>query len=166
LDPKFLATTINKFLHLAAAGVVVGSLVYLRFILLPTLDQAEESHRAAVWQSAYRKTLRWLSFSILLLILTGLDNIMRARKTLGALSPEQVSAYWGAFWAKIVLVALAFLLVHVLMIGAPPFRRVQAGYRGWIGVLVAAALVILYLSGYLTLTRLSHLTVGPTFHAQ
>jgi uncharacterized membrane protein len=158
LDPKFLASTINKFLHLAAAGVVVGSLVYLRFILLPALDKVEEAQRAAVWQAAFRKSLRWVSYSLALLILTGLDNIMKARKTLGALTPEQVSGYWGAFWAKIVCVVLAFVFVHMLLVRVPAFERFRAAHRGWLAVLVVLALLILYLSGYLTLTRLSVLT--------
>jgi hypothetical protein len=155
LDPKFFATTINKFLHLSAAGVIVGGLIYLRFILLPALDGRPESERAGIWQAAYKKSLRWMSFAFLLLFITGMDNIMRARKTLAVASPDLRSGYWGVFWAKVAFVVLAFVLVHLLMIGAPPFRRIQAGYRGWIGVLVAVSLVIVYLSGYLTLSRLS-----------
>lgn len=155
MDPQFIATTFNKFLHLSAAGVVVGSLIYLRFILIPTLDRVEESQRAPIWQAAYKKTMRWLSFAFLLLIITGMDNIMRARRTLGIATPDLRDSYWAVFWTKITLVILAFILLHLLIIGAPPFRRIQAAYRWWIGVMMVAALLIVYLSGYLTLSRLS-----------
>ena len=155
MDPKFLATTINKFLHLSAAGIVVGGLVYLRFILIPSLRGVPEAERGTLLQAAYKKTLRWMSYSLLVLFLTGMDNIMRARKTLGVASEDLRGTYWAVFWTKMVLFILAFILVHLLMIGAPPFRRIQAAYRWWIGVLVVVSFIIIYLSGYLTLSRLS-----------
>ena len=155
MDPKFLMNVINKWIHLSSAGVMVGGLLYLRFLLMPTLAGLPEEQRATIWQAAYRKTLRWTVFALAALLLTGGHNIMSAMKTFGAMTPEQVSSYWGVFWIKIVLFLTAFILVHLLLIGIPPFRRIQQAYRWWLAVLVVVSLLIVFFSGYLTLMRLS-----------
>jgi len=160
LDPRLIGNAVTKWIHLASAGVVVGSLIHLRFVVMPALAGMPEADRDAVWKAIFRKTLRWLSYAFALLILTGLDNIFKARRTLGGLSPEQVSAYWDVFWAKVVLVLAAFVIVHLLMVRVPAFRKIQESYRSWVGILVATTLVILFLSGYLTITRLSMLPVA------
>ena len=155
MDAKFIANAIIKWVHLSSAGVVVGGLLYLRFILLPALTALPEEQRASVWKAAYRKSLRWQMIAFAVLILTGGHNISNALRSMGAAPPEKVSLYWGIFWAKVVLVGTAFVLVHFLVISAPPFRRIQENYRTWLGALVVTTLLVVLLSGMLTLTRLS-----------
>ena len=159
MDPKLLANAFNKWIHLSSAGVIVGGLLYLRFILIPTLDGLPEAQRTPLWQVAYKKTLRWQLYAMALLILTGIHNIMTARKTFGNFTPDQVSMYWMIFWMKIILFLTAFILVHLLMIPTPSFRRIQEAYRWWVSVLTVTGLLILFLSGYLTLMRLSLINV-------
>ncbi|MBW3622964.1 MAG: hypothetical protein KY468_06085 [Armatimonadetes bacterium] len=155
MDPQFYATTFNKWLHLSAAGIVVGGLIYLRFVLIPTLDGVEESQRTPIWQAAYKRSMRWILYAFAVLILTGIDNGLRSRRFLQVATPDVRDTYWMVFWTKVAVVILAFILVHFLIIGAPPFRRIQEAYRRWVTVLVVAALLIVYFSGFLTLTRLS-----------
>jgi uncharacterized membrane protein len=151
LDPKFLANVLTKWIHLSSAAFVVGGAVYLRFVLYPALGKTEATRE--LWVSLSRKTYRWMDVALTLLLLTGLDNIMKARKTLGGLTPEQLSAYWTVFWAKIVLFVAAFVFVHLLLIRVPAFRSIQEKPRPWISALTGIVLLILALSGYLALTR-------------
>jgi hypothetical protein len=159
LDPSLLGRAITKWVHLASAGILVGSLAYLRFLLIPTLDTVSEEQRAAVWPKAFRKTLGWALWAVVLLFLTGMDNIMRARKTLPLFSPAQVSSYWEIFWIKMGLVVVTLGIIHLLMLGVPAFQKIQVAYRWWLAVLVVIVLAILFLSGYLTVTRLGYLNL-------
>ncbi len=159
MDPKLLINAIGKWIHLASAGVLVGSLLYLRFLLIPHLDTLPQAVREAVWPGAYRKTLRWALYALFLLLFTGIDNIMKARKTILWLKAPMLSAYWSVFWFKMAAFAAVFLLVHMMVIGGPAFKRVQQAHRGWLTGLVVLSLAILFFSGLLTLMRLSQIPV-------
>ena len=160
-DPMMVMNAVMKWIHLASAAVVVGGLVYMRFILIPSLAGVPEETRAPIWNAAYRKTFRWLAYAFGLLILTGLDNIFKARRTLGGLTPDQLRDYWAVFWLKMILVFSGFVVLHLLMVRIPAFRRIREAYQTWIGILLAIVLVILFCSGYLALTRTSMLPVTP-----
>jgi uncharacterized membrane protein len=159
LDPIFLANSFNKWLHLTSAGIVVGGLIYLLYVLMPTLNGLPEEQRKALWQTASRKAFRWIMWAIAVLLLTGIHNIMTAAKTLPGLGADKAATYWNVFGAKAVLFLVAFILVHSLYVRAPIFRQVQEKPRTWITAFMWVALVIVFLSGYLTLMRLSGLSV-------
>ena len=156
----FYANVLMKWIHLSSAATVVGGLIYLRFVLIPSLEGLPDGRENPLWQSAYRKSFRILMWAIALLLLTGLDNIFKVRKTLNNLSPELVAQYWTVFWIKMGLFLLAFFFVHALFVRAPMFRKIRENPKSGVTMFLVVALAILFCSGYLTLTRLSVLTSG------
>ena len=159
MDPPLVGSAVTKWIHLTSACVLVGSLVYLRFLVIPLASRLPADQRDAVWKPLFRNTLRWALYALILLSLTGIDNIMKSRKTLPALmDPAKIGLYWTLFWTKVILVGAALVMIHLLMVRIPAFARIRENYRPWVGLLLAVSLVVLFLSGYLTLMRISVLT--------
>ena len=159
MDPVLIAKAATKWIHLSSAAIAVGTVVHLRWVVLPALASLPEEVRRETATGLCRKSMRWIAGAFVLLLLTGLDNIGKARKTLGGLDESARSAYWTAFGLKIALFTLACVAVHLLVTGVkktdPSRDRTALG----LGLLAVALLLVVFLSGFLTVTRLSLIPV-------
>ena len=117
MDPALIAKAATKWIHLSAAAVAVGTVVHLRWVVLPALASLPEAVRRETLTKLCRSSMRWIAAAFAFLMLTGIDNILKARKTLGGLDESAKSAYWTAFGLKIALFTLACVAVHLLVTG-------------------------------------------------
>lgn len=156
---------ISILLHILAAVVWIGGMVFLGIVLIPVLRQRRGSPEYAELISRTGTRFRnvgWIC--LVLLVITGFVNLGRWVDHSRLLSAELWTSPWGHILAaKLVLVAVALALsaVHDFVVGPRATRRlreapgsVEAGRlrrtAGWMGranllvaVLIAALAIML-----------------------
>ena len=153
---------VSILLHILAAVVWIGGMVFLGVVLIPVLRQARMSAPALYGELIHRTGTRfrnvgWLS--LVVLVVTGVVNLGRWGVDHSRLvSAELWASPWGrilAFKLVLVAVAVAISLVHDLVIGpratrllrdapgsdaALRLRRV-AGWMGRLNLVIAVLIV-------------------------
>jgi uncharacterized membrane protein len=123
-----------RWLHVATACVVIGSLFFMRFLLpfgLKAIDS--EELRQAVFLRCRRVFKMMIHTAILLLIVSGVYNTVQNWKIYST-NPPKMHSLWGN---HLLLALIAFGIALYMTAGKTPPRRHRA--------LAAANLIILLL---------------------
>jgi len=135
---------VSRWLHIAAAAVAVGGLVYARFVVFPALQLLSEDTRAML-SAQFSARLKPIALTaIAALFLTGAYNLYRVLDR-GIVD----SSYHAAFGLKFLLAFHLFAMLFLL--SAPPSGDAARDARRPRLALGAAisGLVILALGAYL-----------------
>ena len=135
-----------RWMHILAAIVALGGSFFVRFVLMPSAHQVldDKTHgelRAAV-------TRRWMRFvhtCILLFLVSGFYNYL----VIQAPAHHGQPMYHMLFGIKFLLALVVFALAVALTSLKPWSEKLRANAKLWLGVLVALAIVIVLISGYL-----------------
>lgn len=155
---------ISILLHILAAIVWIGGMVFLGIVLIPVLRQARTTSPSLYGELIHRTGTRFRNVgwaSLLLLVVTGFVNLGRWGVDHARLASADL---WASPWGRIlavklvlVVVAIAISLVHDLVIGPRATRvlreapgspralrlRRLAGWMGRLNLLLAVAIVAL-----------------------
>lgn len=120
---------LSVWLHILAATVWVGGMLFLVLVLIPALRRLEQRGLAATLVHHVGVRFRWIGWlSLLLLVLTGSVNlVMRGYGWSDLFGPQLWTSMFGQILGvKLSLVAVTFLLsaVHDFLIGP---RATRAG---------------------------------------
>jgi uncharacterized membrane protein len=135
-----------RWLHILSAVVLVGGAVFTRFALLPAAS--------AVLDDATRQTLRaavlgrWKGIvhtGIFFFLVSGFYNYLTFTRHLH----DGQALYHALFGVKFLLALVVFALAILLTSNKAYAARIQANHGKWTGVLVALAVVVVLISGYM-----------------
>ena len=136
-------TSIVQWIHLVAAVIAVGGMVFVLFILMPSLGVLGEDQRALLTKKVLGR-FRWASWgAILLLIGSGLYGV-RVRAW---------EAPWGPYWKlltlKIFMALVVFVIILLLTLPIPALEPFRAKRRKWLSIALGVALGVILISAYL-----------------
>ncbi len=131
-----------QWLHLLAAVVGVGAVVFFRILLLPSLGSLPPEQRSAlVARLAPRFRLAvWLA--IIVLIFSGVFNLLE--------SPRLAEpAYRHVLEVKLVLALVLFSIALAATLPLPSLNRIQQKRPALLATNVVLGVIIILLSAYL-----------------
>ena len=136
-------TSLVQWIHLVAAVAAVGGMVFMLFILMPSLRVLGDEPRALLVRKVHER-FRWVGWgAILLLIGSGLFSI-RVRAW---------EAPWGPYWKlltlKIFMALVVFTISLLLTLPIPALERFRAERRKWLTIALGVALAVILISAYL-----------------
>ncbi len=150
MDDLNLPLLLSRWIHIGAAIVALGGVVFLRFVLLPSASDVLDEERQGQLREAVRQ--RWARFvhaCLALLILTGAVNFV-----ILALPPKiHALPYHPIFGVKLLAALTIFFLASALAGRSPGFENIRRNSRKWLGLIVALGALILLLSGVLNQVR-------------
>jgi uncharacterized membrane protein len=98
---------LSRWLHVSAAAVVVGGLVFTRFVLMPAMQNLTAEHRAMLSEHVARHLRPFSMAAIILLVVSGLYNFLLALQ--GGLDPK----YHMIFGVKLLFAAHLLAMVYI-----------------------------------------------------
>jgi uncharacterized membrane protein len=136
-------STFLQWIHVTAAVIGVGGMVFLLLILMPSLGALPPEHRDLLAKQVMNR-FRWMIWSaILVLLLSGLYTVRQ----------YYWEVAWGKSWAlltaKIVLALFVFVIALALTLPFKLFDRVRARRRLWLSIAVGVAVVVILIAAYL-----------------
>jgi len=160
MDPVTLAL---RWAHVLAAIVAMGSLVFARFALVPTLDEVEGDVRDRIHEGIRRRWLPWVIGAITVLLASGLANFLlfNARvKEEGWAGGEwmRMTNYHALFGAKFLLAMVAFYFASALVGRGAGTQWVRNSRAKWLSVTLGLTVAVVLLSGWMR-----QLHTGPAF---
>ena len=135
--------TFLQWVHVTAAVVGVGGMVFLLLVLMPSLEDMQPEQRDLLARRVMDR-FRWVIWSAILVSLVS---------GLCAIRQYYWEVAWGKSWAlltvKIVLSLFVFLIALALTLRFRVFERVRARGRVWLAVAVGLAIAVIFISAYL-----------------
>ncbi|NUM53111.1 MAG: hypothetical protein HUU46_05655 [Candidatus Hydrogenedentes bacterium] len=137
---------IMRWAHILAAIVAVGGAVFVRFVLMPSAQQTlDDKTRAELRAAVTRRWMKFIHTCILLFLISGFYNYL----VIQAPAHKGQSIYHMLFGIKFLLALVVFALAIALASLKPWSEKLRANAKLWQGLLVALAVVIVLISGYM-----------------
>ena len=143
MDNVSAIDVISRFIHVAAAVVMVGGTVFMRFILLPAAAELPQAEHDQLRQRLLARWKRVVHSGIALLLLSGGYNFWLAIRL-----HKGDGLYHGLVGTKILLALAVFLIASALVGRSAAFEKLRQNRARWMGVIVLLAAVIVGLSAF------------------
>ncbi len=134
-----------QWLHVAAAVLAIGGVACIRFVVIPALEEVEESARTTFMESINIRFRQVIGISLALLLITGLYNVGMAAVAGQLASP----AYLYPMIVKIVLALVVFKIAFMLIIPGPAFSGIKANRKLWLMVNFVLGMIVILIAAYL-----------------
>lgn len=135
----------SRWIHVGTAVVLVGGLVFMRFVLGPAAAQLPDDAHAKLKELVMGTWKKFVHAGILLFIASGFFNYYVAIES-GIHKGEKL--YHPLIGTKILLAVGIFFLASVLVGRSKSFEGMRANAKFWQGVMIAMAVVVIAISGY------------------
>jgi hypothetical protein len=139
----FWIDVVSRVVHVSTAIVLIGGSAFTLLVLMPAAkklgEEAHDSLRAAVngrWK-------RFIHIGILLFLVSGFYNYFQA---IGKHQGDGL--YHGLLGIKMLLAFAIFFVASALVGKSPKFKSMRQSRAKWLTFIVAAAAVIVCISGY------------------
>ena len=103
---------LSRWLHISAAAVAVGGLIYARFVLIPAMESLAAEQRALLAEQIAKRLRPIALTTIIVMIASGVYNLLRALE--GDLAP----GYHMAFGIKFLIAGHALGMLYIASV--PP----------------------------------------------
>jgi uncharacterized membrane protein len=141
MDSDQIIDLLSRWVHVGAAIVLLGGSTFLRFVLMPSVQQLPEAEHQKLRQGVLGRWKRFVMFGILLLLLTGGYNYyLREGKT---------SQYHMLMGIKMLLALGVFFLGSALTGRSEGLAAIRRDPRKWLTVLIILASVVVAIAGFL-----------------
>ena len=132
-----------QWIHVTAAVIGVGGLIFLLLIMIPSLGALPPEHRELLVKQVLNR-FRWMIWSaIIVLLASGLYSIRQ----------YYWEVAWGKSWAlltvKIALSLIVFLIAFALTLPFKVFARVRSRRQVWLSIAVGLAVAVILIAAYL-----------------
>jgi len=132
-----------QWIHVTAAVVGVGGLIFLLLIMIPSLGALPPEHRELLVKQVLNR-FRWMIWSaIIVLLASGLYSIRQ----------YYWEVAWGKSWAlltvKIALSLIVFLIAFALTLPFKVFDRIRSRRQVWLSIAVGLAVAVILIAAYL-----------------
>ena len=115
LNAATLLPLVSHILHVVGAVILVGGIAYLRTVVAPAAAPGKGDPVDRLYSGRRAAWARWVGIATVLLLATGIFNIVLVMKT----SPNLSGSYRAMLGAKIVLALVVMFLAGILA-GTPP----------------------------------------------
>jgi len=136
---------ILRVVHIATAIVLVGGTVFLRFVLLPSLEKLPEEVQLDLKDSLANRWKRIVHAGIALLLASGFYNYLVVMRPMHA-SDKRYDMFVGI---KMLLAFLLFFLASALVGRSQALKKFRDRSSATLLVMIVLALTIVGISGYL-----------------
>jgi len=135
-------STFVHWIHVAAAVIGVGGMVFLLLILPPSTRVLKAEQRDLLFKSVQQR-FRWVTWAVIVLLLgSGLYNVRLVWEV-----------PWGTYWrfltVKIVLALFVFAISLCLTVPLKLCDRFRARRRLCLSAALALAMIVILISAYL-----------------
>jgi uncharacterized membrane protein len=134
----------SRWVHIGTAIVLVGGLVFLRFVLGPAAAQLPEESHAKLKELVMSTWKKFLHGGIALFLLSGFYNYLVVQAPLH----KGDKLYHALMGTKILLALVVFFLSSALVGRSKAFAGMRANPRLWQGVIIGLATLIIGISGF------------------
>jgi hypothetical protein len=131
-----------RWLHIASVITAVGSTVFMRVVLIPSMFSLPSETRTALSKTLVRPVRLLLHSAIGGILVSGLYNTHIQWRT-------SVYPYPIVYGLKIVLALALFMIAFFLTSSNPKRAAFQANRKKWLGVNMILAAILVALSAYL-----------------
>ena len=138
-------STLVQWIHVMAAVVSVGGVIFIRFVLLPSSEQLDAGSRMQLMDGVMRRYRPILWVCIGVLFVTGMYNLGMVAVR-GGLS---IQPYAAVLLAKIALAFAVFGLGFALTLPGDLFKSLKNNRKLWLMVNAILAVIVVLLSAYL-----------------
>ncbi len=146
MDSEIILPILSRWAHVLCAVTMVGGVLFLRFILMPSASEAlsEEQH-LSLKGAVLKRWKKVVMLCILLLLLSGVYNLMARLKG----DADLPSLYHALFGIKFLLALAVFFIASCLVGRAAAFEGMRKNMKKWLLINVVLALCIVLISGVL-----------------
>jgi uncharacterized membrane protein len=134
----------SRWVHIGTAIVLVGGLVFLRFVLSPAAAQLPDESHAKLKELVMSTWKKFIHGGIALFLLSGLYNYLVVQAPLH----KGDKLYHALMGTKILLALVVFFLSSALVGRSKAFAGMRANPRLWQGVIIGLAALIIGISGF------------------
>ncbi len=135
----------SRWLHISTAIVLVGGMVFIRFVLNPSAEQLPPSEHDRLRELVTASWRKFVRAGILLFLLTGFYNYI----AVAAPKHHGDCLYHALMGTKIILAFGVFFLAEALVGRSAAFARLREQRKMWLMVLILVAFVIVAISSVL-----------------
>jgi uncharacterized membrane protein len=135
-----------RWMHVLAAVVAVGGVIFQRFVLLPAAKSTIDGDvRQRLHDAVTRRWKGVLMTCIGLLLASGLWNFF----TISLPKAEHAPAYHGLFGVKFLAALAVFFIGSALVGRAAAFEGMRRARARWLTIAVALGVLVVLISGVL-----------------
>ncbi len=131
-----------RWLHIFSVITAVGTTVFMRYVLVPSLTGLTEEARSLLLKNLKPRLQILIHSAITAILISGLYNTHLLWKT--SLFP-----YGYLYTIKIILAVIMFVIAISLTSSNPKRAAFQANRKKWLGVNFALAVIVVILSACL-----------------
>lgn len=143
----YWAFLILRYMHILGAIALMGSAIFMRFALAPTLKLLPEEQQKNVHEAVRARWGMFVRGATLLLLISGLANL--AMYPMNYTFPDKSINYSMLAGIKFLLALPIFFIAELLMGRSSLAQKVQANRVFWLNVNLAFALVMVLIGGVL-----------------
>ena len=143
MNELFPLEVLGRFLHVAAAIVMVGGTVFMRFILMPAAKQLPEAEHDQLRQQLLARWKRVVHIGIAMLLLSGLFNYMQQIP-----KHKGDGLYHALLGTKMLLALVVFFIASALVGRSATFEKMRQNRAKWMGLIVLLSVLIVGISGF------------------
>lgn len=157
MDTLFPLDVLSRFIHVAAAIVMVGGTVFMRFVLMPAAKELPEAEHDQLRQRLLARWKRVVHGGIALLLLSGLYNYMQQ------IPKHKGDGLYHALLGTKMLLALGVFFIASALVGrSATFEKMRQNRAKWMGLIVLLSALIVGISGFLKVRGLKPKTAEQT----
>ena len=131
-----------RWLHIFSVITAVGSAIFMRFVLLPSLASLRDEDKAIVLKNVMGRARILIHTAIMGILISGLYNLHKVW-------PKTVFPYGFIFMLKLVLAMIVFMVAILLTSSSPQRAAFQANRKTWLALNIGLAVIIVALSAFL-----------------
>jgi uncharacterized membrane protein len=137
-----------RWLHLTASIVLVGGVFHMRFAVLPAMEAVPDPHREAAHVQLRRNYAMLVRLSMVLLIVTGLVNMILVPKFNTFFPADGRSEYSMLVGIKFLLALPIFFIVDMLNGRSATAEKFRLKARMWLNVALFLSMVVIVIGGF------------------
>ena len=131
-----------RWLHIFSVIAAVGSAIFMRFVLLPSLAALREEDRLSLSKTIQGRVRLLVHTAITGILISGLYNLHKVWS-------KTAFPYGFIFSLKLLLAMFVFMVAILLTSSSPQRAAFQANRKTWLTLNVGLAVIIVALSAFL-----------------
>lgn len=135
---------VSRWTHIGTAIVLVGGLVFLRFVVAPAAAQLPDDAHAKLKELILAKWKKFVHCGIALFLVSGFYNYLVVQAALH----KGDKLYHALMGTKILLALGVFFLSSVLIGRSKTFVGMRSNAKLWQGIIIVLAALIIGISGF------------------
>ncbi|MCG8653361.1 MAG: hypothetical protein MI861_26215 [Pirellulales bacterium] len=139
----FLLDVLSRVIHVGTAITLVGGSLFTLMVLIPSANELDDDAHHQLAQSVGGRWKRWVHLGVLLFLISGFYNYIRAVPR-----HDGDSLYHILLGTKMLLAMGVFFLASALAGKSPMLQPIRDQRAKWLKVLLLIAATIVCISGF------------------